>query len=420
MVSQATYTNGEYDFVERPSSDYFCPVTFELLTDPRQTNSCCGRHLSRAVAEKLEAEGKPCPLCKKAPLKTADDLFFKRKVLELQVRCSHKRQGCAWVGELRALKGHLEVGSVEGQCQYVNVECPLKCGQRVRRRDQEKHKSNECVKRLFFCEHCGYESAYENVTEKHWPKCQQFPVECPNRCTKKKMKRQFLQRHLDEDCPQQVIDCKFSFAGCPAKVKRQSMCEHLEQSKGEHLEAVSMYARSMKDELTALQIAFTQIAPKRVFVPPPDMVIKNFEKLKKEKTEWYSPAFYTHVGGYKMCLQMDAVRWEDGLSLSLYMMRGEFDSHLKWPFRGVITVQLINQVGGGKHLKFRPVEISDATGDGYYTVFQRWTEHDRSSMGWGMKKFISHADLYKPEEGKEYLKNDTLKFRVTEVVVASQ
>ena len=68
----------EYDFVDPPSEEYFCPVTFELLKDPRQTNSCCGHHLSRAAAEQLEAEGKPCPLCKKWPLKTTEDLFFKR------------------------------------------------------------------------------------------------------------------------------------------------------------------------------------------------------------------------------------------------------------------------------------------------------------------------------------------------------
>ena len=37
----------------------------------------------------------------------------------------------------------------------------------------------------------------------------------------------------------------------------------------------------------------------------------------------------------------------------------------------------------------------------------RCKEGDRSKGGWGNAQFISHADLYKPEEGKEYLKNDT-------------
>ena len=49
MASKATRT--EYEFVKTPSEEYFCPITFELLKDPRQTNSCCGHHLSREAAE---------------------------------------------------------------------------------------------------------------------------------------------------------------------------------------------------------------------------------------------------------------------------------------------------------------------------------------------------------------------------------
>ena len=66
MASNATQT--EYDFVlnvETPLEEHkFCPITFELLKDPRQTISCCGHHLSRAATKHLEAEGKPCPLCR--------------------------------------------------------------------------------------------------------------------------------------------------------------------------------------------------------------------------------------------------------------------------------------------------------------------------------------------------------------------
>ena len=67
MASSAT--NAEYNFVVEPSHEYFCPVTFEILKDPLQTNSCCGNHLSRAAAERLEREGKPCPMCKKKAIK---------------------------------------------------------------------------------------------------------------------------------------------------------------------------------------------------------------------------------------------------------------------------------------------------------------------------------------------------------------
>ena len=32
------------------------------------------------------------------------------------------------------------------------------------------------------------------------------------------------------------------------------------------------------------------------------------------------------------------------VSVFTCLMRGEFDSHLKWPFRGDITIQLLNQL----------------------------------------------------------------------------
>ena len=411
----------EYDFVDPPPEEYFCPVTFELLTDPRQTNSCCGHHLSRAAAEQLEAEGEPCPLCKEWPLKTAEDLFFKRKVLQLKIRCSNKPEGCQWVGELGDLDHHLKLGSVDGECQFVDVECPLKCDKYVQRRDLVNHQSNECPKRAFTCEHCDFKSTYEGVTADHWPKCQRYPEICPNKCSEGAIERRFLQRHLKEECPLQEIECEFSYAGCEVKVQRSEMKEHMDTSKDEHLRKVAAYGKAMKTELESLAFAFSKFVSKPFFIPPPEMVLDNFENLKKKNKRWYSSPFYTHIGGYKMFLGIYANGWGSGgkdthVGVYVYMMKGEFDSHLQWPFKGEITVQLVNQKEGGEHYEKKPVKFGDAAVD---RLFCRCTEGDRSNTGWGFPRFLSHADLYKPEEGKEYLKNDTLKFRVTNIVVAS-
>ena len=64
-----------------------------------------------------------------------------------------------------------------------------------------------------------------------------------------------------------------------------------------------------------------------------------------------------------------------------------------------------------------PVQHTDS--DDCDKDFQRVTEGERAERGWGFAEFISHADLYKPEKGKEYLLNDTLIFRVTKVEVTS-
>ena len=39
------------------------------------------------------------------------------------------------------------------------------------------------------------------------------------------------------------------------------------------------------------------------------------------------------------------------LAISVYLMKGEYDDSLKWPFRGEVTIQLLNQLDddGGHH-----------------------------------------------------------------------
>ncbi|CAI8034551.1 hypothetical protein GBAR_LOCUS19445 [Geodia barretti] len=53
----------DFEFVEQPPSDFFCPVRKCLLLHPHLT-SCCGNHLSEEAASRIEREGWPCPLCR--------------------------------------------------------------------------------------------------------------------------------------------------------------------------------------------------------------------------------------------------------------------------------------------------------------------------------------------------------------------
>ena len=338
--------------------------TFELLLDPVQTNFCCGNHLSRGVAEKLQAGGKPCPLCKEMPLRTTDDRFFKRKVRQLKVRCSNKSAGCEWVGELGELDNHLKPGSVEGPCHFVDVECPLRCGRRVKRHHLDQHKSNECAKQPFSCKYCDYKSTHEKVVNEHWPKCQRYPEVCPNKCSLYAIERRFLQFHLQEECPWGIIPCKFAFAGCQATIERKSMQKHLDERKDHHLEMTAMKCKANETEITNLKLVIAKISPRPIFSQPPDMTMTGFEGLKQGGEHWYSPPFYTHIGGYKMCLNITANGWVSGkgthVSVAVSMMKGEFDSHLKWPFKGEITVELVNQKEKGEKCEGKPVHYTDS------------------------------------------------------------
>ena len=97
----------EFDFVQRPPEDYFCPVTFELLLTPHLT-ACCGNYLSERAVKRLKQEGKPCPLCKEPELATMLDKRHVRRIREVRVRCPHTARGCEWVGEVGQLNSHTD------------------------------------------------------------------------------------------------------------------------------------------------------------------------------------------------------------------------------------------------------------------------------------------------------------------------
>ena len=212
------------------------------------------------------------------------------------------------------------------------------------------------------------------------------------------------------------VACEFSFAGCKVKVKRKSMQKHLDESTSKHLKMTTSECKELRGELNDLKLALNKISPRPIFIPPTDIVMNEYERRRKEDEHWLSPAFYTHVGGYKMCLEIDADGWDDGkgthVGVAVYVMKGELDSCLKWPFRGEITVELVNQKEGGVNCERNLVKLTDEN------MFQRVTEGERARSGWGYSQFISQADLYKPEKGKEYLLNDTLIFRVTKIVTS--
>ncbi|CAI8045209.1 hypothetical protein GBAR_LOCUS25025, partial [Geodia barretti] len=96
----------DYLFVEEPSVDFFCPVTYGLLLQPHLT-SCCGKHLSEEAATRIKKEGRACPHCNTSPWSVMLDKHFQRKVNSLSVFCCHEDRGCWWIGELAAFHNHV-------------------------------------------------------------------------------------------------------------------------------------------------------------------------------------------------------------------------------------------------------------------------------------------------------------------------
>ena len=203
----------EFDFVERPSEDFFCPVTFELLLDPHQT-TCCGNHLSLNAVTRLQQDGKPCPMCKKPELGTVHDKFYGRKVSEVKVHCPNKSGGCDWKGEVSGLKQHIE----------------------------------SCLKRQWTCQYCGLSSTYDTEMD-HVMSCARYPTVCPNQCDAGTLPRCKVEEHI-RVCPLEVVACGFAEIGCKVKTTRQDLERHMEESQQEHtLSATILNLRLTKETI---------------------------------------------------------------------------------------------------------------------------------------------------------------------------
>ena len=77
-----------------------------------------------------------------------------------------------------------------------------------------------------------------------------------------------------------------------------------------------------------------------------EFTVTDFSKHKQFNNERYSPPFYTHPQGYKMCLEVHANGEGSGegthFSVFAYLMKGEHDDQLQWPFEGNFIIELLN------------------------------------------------------------------------------
>ena len=390
----------EYDFVERPSEDFFCPVTFELLLDPHQT-TCCGHHLSLKAVSRLKEGDKPCPMCKEPQLATVHDKFYGRKVSEVKVFCYNKSGGCEWTGEVRALKQHME----------------------------------SCSKRVWKCQYCDFSSTFDAETE-HVMNCVCYPTACPNQCSVETMPRCDVEEHL-ADCPLEVVSCDFVEAGCTVKTTRQDLKRHMEESQQQHLLTATLLNLKLTRETIAEKDR--QLAEKDRQLAEKDKQIQELQEQLKvvggsfdlvkvgvdrllggmkhcheftlnkisQWKEWLSEPFYSHRGGYLLKLSVKKEKPSGflfrGTTLSniivgLVLCKGENDHHISWPVTFYADLQLLDQLSKQKHYQ-----------QSYEYFFAEKVDNTVAS---DHVYFVSRSILYPDGERSLYVVSDCIKLRL--------
>ena len=425
------YGGYDCDFVRPPTSAFQtkCPICHLLLHDPYQV-TCCGTNFCHTCIQRLQADNSSCATCREDNFEVFPNKGLKRSLNQLRVYCTYRKNGCQWRGELGELDSHL---NIRKQCPLTVFPVKLM----LTNYEEMKRSNGEWYSPPFYTHQQGYKmclrvyaNGYGEGKGTHvsvfaylmrgefddhlkWPFRGHVVIQLCNQLQDK--------YHCGY-----TID--FSEATAARVISRVTSAERAGVGRGcstliPHNDLnfnPTNNCRYLKNDCLHFQIVAVE-SLSEPGVLPTGRTMTIFEKHKVESDYWFSPPFYTNPQGYKMCLKVNVNGYGKGkgthVSVFAFLMRGEFDDHLKWPFRGHVVIQLCNQLQDKYH-RGHTIEFSETTDA---RVISRVTSGERADSGWGCDTLIPHNDLnFNPTNNCQYLKNDCLHFQIVAVESLSE
>ena len=148
--------------------------------------------------------------------------------------------------------------------------------------------------------------------------------------------------------------------------------------------------------------------------PPCITTLDNFSVYKRTNAIWQSKPFYTSVDGYKLQLNVYANGIGSGagthLTLYVFLMKGDNDDKLSFPFNSNIKVQILNILSDSNHRE-RTIDHYNAPVEARTRV----TEGEIAPDAWGIDQFISHTELLDNTNNVKFIDNDKLYIRLVSV-----
>ena len=313
------------------------------------------------------------------------------------------------MGALRSLNGHLAT------CKFALLLCPNECQKagkvvELLRKDIETHTKEECPRRQYECPHCKEFGEHHERTTEHLSVCPMKEVPCPKLGCRMNIARRNLSEHRKE-CKFEMVPCKYEIIGCKTEVLRKDMAKHEEDTQ-QHLQLAVDTVRQQQITIREQDSTIRDMQAQSRKMPM-TFKLTNFNQHKTADNTFYSPAFYTSPGGYKMCIDVEANGYGEGkgtyVSVYAHLMKGENDDYLSWPFTGTLTIELLNQLEDNNHQS--EIIIFPADDDKYG---QRVLTEEIASSAWGCPLYISHSNLaHNAAKNCQYLKDDRLHFRIS-------
>lgn len=391
-----------------------------------------------------------------------------REINDLEVCCTYKDVGCTWKGKVKDLETH--TGGGEGSCGYVEVFCKWKCGEKILKRDIVHHERQKCAKRPWYLEFddARVQSLGERVHKLEEAnlslKKEVKSVRTELRIVKDENTKllveveQLSTQQCETGQRQEEFETKVNLILTEVEklkqnefvIKTASVLNEIQKLREDNLQLRGEVANltqkqqsghksdhhdptqerhgdgdivsSVEDDPPS-QTSCTSDSPiysdlageptqsTNSSVAPFSFTMKSFKHRKEHKIIWFSPSFYSHSCGYRMQLRVDPSGTQDGegthISVYVYLMKGDFDDELLWPFQGHVTVRLLNQIDDTNHYE-RVIDFPKGTNP---LSVNRVTVGGRVKAGHGYSQFIPYIDL-SCDERCQYLKDNCLKFVV--------
>lgn len=319
--------------------EVFCNVCLDLMLDPQLT-SCCGHHFCLKCLREVQRRSSVCPMCKELKFNAVLNKNLQRTIFNFRIYCPRKGNGCPWEGEVKGLKEHLLEGEREGECPYVRVACANECGLRVERCRLKEHENEICVKRPIF-----------------------DPMDVSRQLQKALSQNDSLSVQLNElmqistGSMKHIATLEQQLSVALAEIRLlKSRIAVLESSERSLSGTPTLHQAeapvAMLPPGTCLAISNPSMEPS-LRVVPYEFTFGNYARRCENPELWFCRPFYSHPCGYKLCIRVAPQGLGNGegshVSIHSYLMRGEYDDTLRWPFRGDITIQLLNQLGEECH-----------------------------------------------------------------------
>lgn len=207
-------------YVSECDPNLLCPICHDPLVDPVTTpcdHTFCYRCLRRSIES--SPAGTVCPIDRDTL--SWSDCFSAARLIRTQlcsmiVQCPYRNRGCN-----KDMKRDLVESHALNDCRFKDYICPdANCDKKAR----QKPVDDLCSHKEISCKYCD-ETIQEQDREHHLVSCAQAKTRCEE-CWQLVL-RSSMESHHQLDCDGIQVGCTYQDLGCPIRMERGHLTEHL-------------------------------------------------------------------------------------------------------------------------------------------------------------------------------------------------